>query len=292
MSTAIADKNYENPIFVLEFTIFGSGADVRLNDIPALHHDASGKTKSEKPVPEFIIDGINTLTIKSFPTTDDNNEYREGAIIDITLSVRERDGNPSTNNPVLHLRLNPTNKNDELFAGSSQELGETNPRLISHTDTESIVERDISIKSPFPRWAWQDGKNIENTKENYESLLAYYKELWDALNTGDLNSIYMHYDPAAEEFASAYHHDDKKSGHRIMNTGGLINDGDWKLGLISNFLKKFQYKIDIYANGKLAKIIDQKNRSPIVYLGRKAKIINIQKFGFYKNKQNEWVMIR
>ena len=137
-----------------------------------------------------------------------------------------------------------------------------------------------------------DGEIIQNTPENFNSLLEKYKEIWTELNNENIDKIYEIYNSTAKEFATAYYYDDLQQGHRIINTNDLIGDKDWKLGSFENFIEKFNYKLDIYANGKLAQIIDSKNRSPIVYLSRKAKIVNIKKFGFYKNKNNEWIMIR
>jgi len=50
-------------------------------------------------------------------------------------------------------------------------------------------------------------------------------------------------------------------------------------------------KFDIYANGRMAKIIDVAEYHPFIF---KHKTMNIStmKFGFYKNKAGKWIMIR
>jgi hypothetical protein len=292
MNTVFADTNYSQPTFSLEFNIYGTGAEILLNDIPVYYHDAQGQTISQKPVPESIVDGENVLTVRSFPLDDDDGQYQKEAHIEAIISVREKDGLPNEGKPLLQIKLNPTNDADCLLEGSVAEYGDKEAAVLDHTEKQTIAERRTAIQSPFPRWAWQDGQVIEDTPENFDSLLAVYKEIWGALNEGDKARVRALYDPAAQEFALAYHYQDKKHGHRIMNTGGLIGDGDWKLGSMDNFLNKFNYGLDIISNGKIVRILDQKQRSPIVYLSRKAKIISIQKFGFYKNKAGEWVMIR
>jgi len=292
MNAVFADTSYKEPLFSLEFNIYGTGAEIRLNDTPVYYHDTQGQTSSQKPIPESIINGVNILTVKSFPLKDDNNQYLNGAYIEAIISVREKNAPVNVNKAILQLKLNPTNPDNTLLEGTIPAAGDKDATILNHDSNQIIAERHTSIKSPFPRWAWQDGQNIVDSTQNYNSLLKKYKEIWILLNNGDKDETKKIYDTAAEEFAIAYHYNDKEQGHRIMNTGGLINDEDWKLGSIDKFLEKFNYHLDIHSNGKIAQILDQKRRSPIVYLGRKAKIINIQKFGFYKNSSGEWIMIR
>lgn len=292
MNAIFADMNYSQPTFSLEFNIYGAGAEIRLNDIPIYYHDAEGKVSSQKPIPESIIDGENILTVKSFTFEEDGYKYIEGAYVEVIISVREKNGALNENQTILQLKLNPAATEDKLLENTLSEYGDNDAVVLSHNEKQTVVERRINIKSPFPRWAWQDGQTIENTPDNFNSLFEVYKEIWNALDSGEKDKIRELYDPAAQEFATAYHYQDKKHGHRIMNTGGLVNDKDWGLADINKLIGKMKYKIDIYANGKIAQIIDQDKRTPIVYYNKNVKMLNIQKFGFYKNKAGEWIMIR
>lgn len=293
MNAVFADTNYNKPLFTLEFNIYGTGAEIYLNDIPVYYHDAQGQTSSQKPIPESIIDGENILTIKSFPLKDDNNKYLDGAYIEAVISVREKDTPVNDNKTILQLKLNPTHQEDKLLDGSILTAGEKLPTIVSHSKSSTVAEHRTEIKSPFPHWAWQDGQDIDDSPDNYNSLLEKYKEIWDVVNSGDIEKIKSLYAPAAKEFAVAYHYNDEAQGHRIMNTGGLINDKTWGLGGIQVRIQKKKYHLNIYANGKLANIIDEKNKdSLITYLNKKVRMVNFQKFGFYKNKNNEWIMIR
>ncbi len=292
MNTVFADTGFKQPIFFLEFNIFGSGAEIRLNDIPVYYHDAEGQTSSQKPIPESIIDGENILTIRSFTFEEDGYKYKEGAHVEAIISVGEKGAPLNETTTLLQLKLNPTNLKESLLENTLIEYGDKKAVVLLHHEKETLVERRTHIKSPFPRWAWQDGEIIDDTPKNFNSLMAVYKEIWGALNDGDKARVRELYDPAAQEFASAYHYQDKKHGHRIMNTGGLINDDDWALGDINKVINKINYHIDIYADGRLGQILDPSNRTPIIYLNKNVKMLNIQKFGFYKNKAGEWIMIR
>ena len=293
MNAVFAETNYNKPQFTLEFNIYGTGAEIYLNDISVYYHDAQGQTSSQKPIPELIIDGENILTIKSFPLKDDNNEYLDGAFIEAIVSVREKDTPVNNNKTILQLKLNPMHQEDKLLDGSIITAGENLPRIVSHSKNSTIAEQSTEIKSPFPRWAWQDGQNIDNSPENFNSLLKKYKEVWDALKSNDIERTTKLYDPAAEEFALAYYYKEKKHGHRIMNTGGFIDDSDWTLADTNKLLNKMPFHLNIFANGKLANIIDTKHKkSPILYIQKKSQNISFYKFSFYKNIKNEWIMIR
>jgi len=90
METALADTSYKQPVFSLEFNIYGTGAEIKLNDIPVYFYDDQGQTSSKKPIPESIVDGINVLTVKSFPVEDNGYQYQEGAYVKATITIREK----------------------------------------------------------------------------------------------------------------------------------------------------------------------------------------------------------
>lgn len=292
MNAVFADTDFKKPIFYLEFNIYGAGAEIRLNDIPIYYHDAEGKTSSQKPIPESIVDGENVLTVKSFTFKEDKYEYKEGAYVEVSISVREKDAPFNDAKTLLQLKLNPTNPKNSLLENTVAKYGDKDAVILDFSEKQIVAERRIYIKSPFPRWGWQNGKIIENTPENFSSLMAVYKEIWGALNAGDKTRVRELYDPAAQEFAWAYHYQEKKYGHRVMNTGGLIDDDDWGLADIDKLIDITKYRMEIFANGLIAQVIDQDRRTPIMYYNKNVKMLNIQKFGFYKNKAGEWVMIR
>ncbi|MDH5445587.1 MAG: hypothetical protein OEY52_08505 [Gammaproteobacteria bacterium] len=293
MNAVIADTDYKQPIYSIEFNIYGTGAVIKLNDIPVHVNEATGQTSAEKPVPESIVDGKNILAIKTFPLEEDGGKYQPGAYAEAVLSIREKDAPLNQNKPLLQIKVNPTESEEKIFYGTIRETGDSEPKLLSHSEKSLVAGRAVNISSPFPRWAWQDGQKIEKTKDEFISLVKKYKEVWEALKSENMTRIKSFYDPAAKEFAKAYHYDDISQGHKIMNTGGMIEESDWVLGDINKFLKKRKYTIKVYANGKMAEVVDtQDYKSPIMYLNPKTRLISFQKFGFYKNQKGEWVMIR
>lgn len=293
MNATSSATSYEKPLYYLKFTVAKTGVDVRLNDIPVLSHSSRGTTNSEKPVPESIVDGENDLVVTLSPLEDDEGSFVNNSSAEVSLIVREKGAVLSQYETLLHLDIDATAEEQKILSGSGDEKGDT-PRLLSFNEKEIVAERSVTIDSPYPRWEWQDGVTITDSQENYDSLLEEYKDVYEALESEDISEIKQKYDKAAQEFAAAYHYDDPDEGHRIMSTGGLAGDDEWALGNLYSLLDKgHKFELDIYANGKLARLLNQRGKEgAIVYLNREVKMASYQKFGFYKSKDDEWIMIR
>lgn len=283
---------YEKPIFYLQFDIARAEVEILLNDIPVLHHDTPGLTSSEKPVPESVVNGENILRLIVSPLEDGENLFEEKSAVEASLIVRERNSSLDKYKTLVHINLKPTSDAGQSLSSSSVDAGEGPVKVVIFGPDKIVVERSVDIESPFPRWAWQDGSVIENNHENFESLLDEYRAIHLALSSGDKNQVKGLYEKAAKEFAAAYHYDDAEQGHRIINTGSLMNSEEWVLADISKLIASMGYDMKIYANGRMASLVDQDGRTPIVYLNTKVKMLNIQKFSFYKDKKNNWIMIR
>ena len=151
------------------------------------------------------------------------------------------------------------------------------------------TRKSLPVQNNYPRWAWQDGQIIEDTPENYDSLLAVYREIYDAYAAKDRQKLIALHDHAADEFTTAYYLDGgRAAGHALMETGEMIDDIDSKL---SDFITR-KTKLDIYANGRMARIVNAAQYHPFVFLHKTMNIVHTMKFGFYKNQQGEWIMIR
>jgi len=117
-----------------------------------------------------------------------------------------------------------------------------------------------------------------------------YKEIYDALASKDKKKLFSLYDTRASEVATAYHLADVNEGHRKISTGQDMNNSDLEL---YTFWEKNMI-LDIYANGKLARIIGNTAPTiqPIIYLDRDAGLLHKHKFGFYKSVDGKWILIR
>lgn len=259
-----------------------------------MHHNAKGLTDSEKPVPESIIDGENILSVKVVPLNGEESLFVDMKSVDVKLVVREKDAPLNQYQTLVHIKMSSFDQKDQLFKGSDSDSGIGPVQLIDYSDKQIIAARKVNIDSPFPRWAWQDGAMIENNDENLISLVDEYKKIYVALKNENTTEIRELYKEAAREYAAAYHYKDVAQGHRIMNTGSLVGNQEWVLGDVQKLLDKgVKFDLDVSADGKLARLIDDRGiEGFLVYLNRKERMVAYQKFWFYKNKENEWVMIR
>lgn len=284
----------DKPIFYLKFTHANTDMEVRLNDIPVLELDSSGTTSSEKPVPETIVDGENDLVVTLSPLEDEEGLSGNNSSAEASLIVREKDAALSQYETLIHLHIDAAEDESDVLAKCNEENGESPPVLVEYNNQVLAAKRSTTINPPYPRWEWQDGVSIEDTQENYNELLEQYKKIHTALSNGDMDVIKDLYSAAANEFASAYHYDDVEEGHRIINTGEFADDSDWELGSIEASIDGgLADRLDIYANGKLARIVDADGDELLIaYRRTDGELFSFQKFGFYKSKQGEWIMIR
>ena len=290
---AMADK-YKNPYFGINLDLAQVGVDIRLNDIPVYYDDQKGQLSVDLPAPEAVINGTNELKIIAFtPFLDQSNKQKmdkflPGSEVTATLYVQETDDDSKKILTSISIQIDQHHKVEVIKSTDGE--SDAMASIISSSEDLAVVTRSVNIDSPFPRWAWQDGQTIENSDENYSGLLQAYRDVYEALASGDITRMYDLYSERASEIAIAYHLDDASEGHRKINTGEDARNPELEL-------YKFWDKnmiLDIYANGKLARIIGSTAPTiqPIVYLDRGAGILHKHKFGFYKNKEGKWIMIR
>ncbi len=296
--------DYKQPEFTLELTITGVGVDIRLNDISIEREDFSGHSTMTYDVNESVISGINQLKVVTFPfmnkvwSEGQTKEYHEEAEVKVALYVNEQ--GHSDNKKMLsqiHLRprlaLEKMASESILIEGVGEVILDDKSRplsfpVITFDKQITATRKSLPVQSNYPRWAWQDREIIKDIQENYDSLLAVYHEIYDAFKNKDRQKLLELHAPRAAEYAIAYYLGGVNAGHKFMNTGERVNDTDSKL---SEFRTK-NTKFDIYADGRMARIVDVAQYHPFVFLHKTMNIVHTMKFGFYKNQKGEWIMIR
>ena len=296
---------YQKPEFTLELSITGVGVDIRLNDITIEFEMFSGHSTMTYEVNASVVAGVNELKVMAFPFFGKTREegqtktYHEEAVVKATLYVNEQ-GDSDHKKMLTQIHLRPGLALDKMANESLPIEGigevilddESQPLTYpSITFNQQVVatRKTLPIQANYPRWAWQDGQIIEDTQENYDSLLAAYREIYDAYKTKDRKKLLALHDHAADEFATAFYlKGGRAAGHALMETGEMLDDTESKL---SDFITR-STKLDIYANGKMARIVNAAQYHPFVFLHKTMNIVHTMKFGFYKNKAGEWVMIR
>ncbi len=284
------------PYFGVDVDFVDIGVDIRVNDIPVHYNYTMGQLTVEKPAPDSIIDGNNSLDIAIFIPYDGLEEmpaYGEGVYASATLFRQDLDPDIS---------IIEQNKNKQkLISFTLTVIGDGVQARVEDHQTGQITETEIelaedgtasfsaktTIDSPFPRWAWQDGDMIENTEANYESLLDTYREIHAALEAKDLGKLKALYSENAKEIAIAYGLDGEEAGHKKLDTGGTMSDDSFDLEDI--FVENMH--LDIVGNGQLALIGNDVGGQPVFYFQPKTSMLLLYKFMFYR-KNNQWIMIR
>ncbi len=296
---------YKHPEFTLQVTITGVGADIRLNDISIEFEKFNGNSTTTYDVNQYVIAGENKLKIITFPflgeTPEDgqSEKYHSEAEIKVAFYVNEKN-EPNRKRLLSQIHFLPSlNKDTDgdlsqliesidsvKFNKKSQSL--SFPRV---TFNQQIIatRNTIKVQKNYPRWAWQDGLSIENTSENLNTLTAFYRKIHSAYQESDRDKLYSIHNDAAKEYSLAYYLlGGVKEGHLFLGTADILNDPNAKL---YNFFMDGT-KLDIFADGKLARIIDIDQYHPVHFDHKTLDITCKLKFAFYKNKQNKWIMIR
>jgi len=279
------------PFFGVDIDLHNVAVDVRVNDIPVYFDEKMGQLTVEVPAPDKIIDGSNTLSISTaFPKDSANvsSPYQEGAYASATLFRQDSEGTKQKLSSAI-IKFDPEGIK---FVETENHLNnkKLTPDLMISKDGKVLLSESVEIKSPFPRWAWQDGKNIENTQENYDSLIEAYRDIHSAMESKDVEKLFQLYSQRAIETAAAYSLDDEKEGHEKISTGkDMMND---TLSLYRFRTDLEGMRLDIFGNGRLARIVNKLNHQPIIFTEPKARLLHFHKLSFYLNNKNKWVIIR
>jgi len=298
-------SEYKKPEFTLELTITGVGVDIRLNDISIEYEMFSGHSTMTYEVNPSVIAGVNELKVITFPflgatpADGQTKDYHEEAEVKAALYVNEQ-GDSDNKILLSQIHLRPGLALDKMASESLPIEGvggvvldnKSKPLsfpVITFDKQITATRKTLPVQANYPRWAWQDGQTIEDNQENYDSLLAAYREIYDAYKNKDRKKLLELHDHAADEFAIAFYlKGGRAAGHALMETGEMLDDTDSALDEFSTEASKF----DIYANGRMARIISIAQYHPILFVNKTANIVYTMKFGFYKNKAGKWIMIR
>lgn len=278
------------PYFGVDIDLHNVAVDVRVNDIPVYFDELRGQTTVEVPAPDAIVDGENSLSVTTYFTKDFEgvvrSDFEPGAYLSAVLFKQEGKGDKQNLTSIL-IKLTP--KGIESIETENYVTGKkSNPELEISEGGKVLVKEEVEVNSPFPRWVWQDGKNIENSEENFNSLMAQYEKIHTTMQNQDQNTIFELYSERAKEIAIAYSLGGEKEGHNKISTGkDMVNS---KLKLFKFFTNNM--RLDIVGNGKLARIVDNEFTQPILFTEPAARLFHFHKFMFYLNKDDQWVMIR
>jgi len=279
----------EKAYYGVHIDLAAVGVDIRVNDMPLYSDYKSGQLTVEFPCPELIKSGINELTVSGHvPVERDGTKddaFCPGAYVTARLFYQKNDDAEKDYLIVLKLQANENGVLEQV-----QDVRKTDQEPVEkrNGDIEMSATYFGKIKAAFPPWAWETGVRVEKNDANFDSLLMAYKQVYDALAANDQPLLRKLYSKRAEEMAIIYHLDGVDAGHEWISTGKDAQNQDLAL---HDFYTK-DLALQIFANGKLARLMNPSGVQPIVYVQKNPRLTHIHKFMFYKNENNQWVMIR
>lgn len=313
MSTSCSANNdftdYKSPYFSMEFTAKRLGIEIRVNDVPVFYIENTGFMTLEVPVSQYILNGQNTITVITHPIFDDDDEqqdeYIDGASIDVGLYIREDDQASSERRLISKTTIIPGNSYIDALeeATATFVYPLTKPEYSIQKDAELLkyplygnLKKQVIVKwvirnlaSSFPRWQWQDGKDIIKSESSHQSLIKAYTILHNAFIEKDMGAIKKISSQRSSELKIAYHLIDDDAGFEHSALGKYVNHPTVKL-----YEKVFleHTKFEVFGKGKLARIMDGAQTHPIVFIDDETEQLYQAQFKWYLNKNNEWILIR
>jgi len=306
---AVTDSSeYKNPYYTVQVSYAGTGAEFRLNDIPFYLENRNGQVDIELPVGDKMISGINEISIIVFPYGDDNG-YKdawenEDSRAEATLYVREKNEAKENRKILSHIKIFPGLSPEQAASGTLIITGQehaildykTKPRQFPDVrfDSQIVISRKThSLNIPFPRWEWQDGKNIEDNKANYSSLLEAYRKVYTIHKNQDLDALkkITHKLAITQNIINHYNNLDKAYETLNLEESWKSDEQELFKFIEGDLATRQGMKLDIMANGKLARIVNDGQIQPILYIIKSQRMKIKYRYNFYLNKEGEWILI-
>ena len=311
-----ADTNftsYKKAWFTIEFEAQQMGLDIRVNDIPIFNIDNTGFMTLEVPINQYIINGDNHIQVTAHPLFDDDDEQQMNnfvadTIVEVGLYIRE-DEEPAEKRKLIdkilirpeQAYLDEPHESVARFTGGMRSENHSEPNVTKDAHVldypgygnfkKQVVTSWVikNLATNFPRWAWQDGKEIVDDESTYNSLLAAYKVLYDAFENKDLDKIKAILKNHSAERAEAFHLENADAGFDNLSLERLIDHPTIKLH--SELFVEYT-KLDIFGNNRLARIMSGAHTQPIAFIDEETGQPYLPQFIWYKNSNNHWVQIR
>ncbi|MEM9458015.1 MAG: hypothetical protein AAGF11_27805 [Myxococcota bacterium] len=289
--------------------------EVRINDVSILASDVARPFDVEFPVSEWIVEGTNQIAALVQPPrvfTEDGEERVDQEHFDpaesalrLTLWVK-RNGAPRDERIAI-TTLNfvardtaPPGRGIESSAAAGRldsrrrmarddEAGDV---LVSTVTLErddeppfdAFMVRDVTMPSPFPRWAWQDGLRIEDDEPTRDALVAELQRVWAQVAARDVAAVEQLQAIKATEYQAAYYLDDAGKRDALPLVDLMQTDALTLQPLPTDLT------LQVFADGRLARLVDDDGDPPLV-------LVSAEDVGYfvgltYCRTDAGWVLVR
>ena len=252
--------------------------ELRVNDIPVFKDAASDIAVVTVPVNHALISQKNTIKISLSP--DKSGKFRSESTVQLHIT-RAASTDGRTNKKIIRT-LDLKNLSDKNTKADSSFILNRNGKSLD-------VTTELDLGKVFPTWGWQEGVTIKTSKENFESLLAEYRSIHALLDKKDSKALEKKLALKIDDFQKYNFIKSAEDAKKKVTYNELFNEPSNKL--IPLWEKNMN--LQVFANGKLARIADPDGDSPIVFLmGEKGGTAFVVKLIFMKDKSGNWKVVR
>lgn len=280
-----------NPYFTFVIDMLDVALQLRINDVPIFTDKEGGEASIETSMNEYLLQGSNQIQL-TVNAIEGEEEFRSHAECNVSLYVRDKNMEANSRQPLWIIKAYPAElsvMDVNVLKPESRSSQCSHVYFVDEQFPDSItVSSTVEIDYPFPQWAWIKGEFIDDNEENFKSLIEQYRDIHIHLQNKDLDVLKTYTQKKAEEFSIAYHMPAYEDGERLV---GLASEAMKNTQTLHPFWEKGM-KLDVYANGRVARIVDDDEDGPILFLIGEGNAANVLKLAFYKDEKKGWILIR
>lgn len=175
--------------FSLEVSINSVACDVTVNDVPVVRSYSGDRLDMVIPVSDFVASGVNTVAIR---TLIDRSEVGRSATLArarlLATPYHQTDWQPLL---VVATRAVVGAEGEATDRAEASLLGPVSPQSSVFDPEIMLLEttRAIDLQAAVPAWAWRGSQEIAESDDVEASLLAWYRYLFEALQSRQPGAI-------------------------------------------------------------------------------------------------------
>lgn len=279
--------------YLLHVDCQGADVEVRLNDIPILERTRGHPLTCNLPANLHLFEGENVLQARFSPPAG-LPAIPQTAEIRLTLRRREKDQPEEALKDITTLYYKPADMpppapKEAAKHGEDEPLEDNPPTKASspagsldattldaspggtikigdptHSwDSEKLegtAERTIELPAGLPAASWRDADELKPDDETFMALYGEYQRLWKLLDTRDTEAVISFFRPKIDAIAAAYGYTEAEAIDAIKVVNMMRDDSIQLQPLWNRDLD-----IEIFGNGRLARIVDEDGDSPLYF---------------------------
>ncbi len=250
--------------------------EIRINDVPI--EEGSGSVDTELPLNQWIWSGENELTIFFKPGLSENSRMEAAA------QAREINAGFEQSEIFTRILIQPVDGAPSVEA-SGDYVGSWDPLLTQDAGGDYIASRRFLVAAPFRPWAWTRGEQIVDDENTYRVLLDHYRQFHALIRSGNTAAVEAAMMQAVQEYMEAYYINDVQQALSDFEVSDLMADPGVRLMDFDPASTRLQ----VFGNGRLARLIDPAGESPIMF---NESGMDIHVDLMYCRFQNRWIQIR